>query len=599
MERIGVAPGTEVGGYRVLGPLGQGGMGAVYRAADGEGALVALKLLHPHLGQDPDARERLRREVAHLQRVRHPGVARVLDAEIDSTDAFVVTELLDGQDLAAHVREHGPLGADDLAELAEQLRAALEVVHAAGVLHRDLTPGNVLMTSRGAVLIDFGIAQAVDEARVTSTGLVAGTPGYLSPELLEGGEPSEAADWWGWAALLAFAATGRAPFGTRPLQAVLARARAGEPDLDGLDRRTSAALRSALSVDPWRRASAATVVEELELAAAGDTDPGPDGSEGAAGDDVATTLTPLEPATAVLAAGGAAGGTRVLPVDDDATVVQPLADPDEDGYGDQADDAYEDAEGYEEPYPDDDGEGDDGGYDDPAGPRAAPAVDGVPYGPDGVLEAPWTPPVPRRRSGTVLALGGVLLAAGAARPGVALVVAAVLAVLVRAVGLGVERVHARRVRRGPGRGDVAGSVALAPWHLLRGLLGVLPAALVAASLVVMTGGVGWWLLDTGRLHVAGPAPGEAPGELADNAPWVTAALLAGAVLIGLLVLWFGPMSRRTRTGARWTLAALAPPTAVAVGLVLVCLVATGALVALVLLGHGTVWWPLPGPPDLR
>src|SRR5690606_12013386 len=141
-------------------------------------------------------------EVAHLQRVRHTGVARVLDAEIDSTDAFVVTELLDGQDLAAHVREHGPLSADDLADLAEQLRAALEVVHGAGVLHRDLTPGNVLMTSRGPVLIDFGIAQAADEARVTSTGLVAGTPGYLSPELLEGGEPSQAADWWGWAALL-------------------------------------------------------------------------------------------------------------------------------------------------------------------------------------------------------------------------------------------------------------------------------------------------------------------------------------------------------------------------------------------------------------
>ncbi|NCT92539.1 serine/threonine protein kinase [Cellulomonas sp. APG4] len=578
MERIGVAPGTEVGGYRVLGPLGQGGMGAVYRAADGEGALVALKLLHPHLGQDPDARERLRREVAHLQRVRHPGVARVLDAEIDSTDAFVVTELLDGQDLAAHVREHGPLGADDLAELAEQLRAALEVVHAAGVLHRDLTPGNVLMTSRGAVLIDFGIAQAVDEARVTSTGLVAGTPGYLSPELLEGGEPSEAADWWGWAALLAFAATGRAPFGTRPLQAVLARARAGEPDLDGLDRRTSAALRSALSVDPWRRASAATVVEELELAATGDTDPGPGGGQDA--DGVATTLTPLEPATAVVAAGGA-GGTRVLPVDDDATAVQSLPAQDEDdAYDDDAyaDEVYED-EAYE-------------GTEDHAGPQAVPAQDGAP-------EAPWAPPVPRRRTGTVLALGAVLLAAGAARPGVALVVAAVLAVLVRAVGLAVDQVHGRRARRGPGRGDVAGSVALAPWHLLRGLLGVLPAALVGASLVVMTGGVGWWLLDTGRLHVVGPAPGEAPGELADNAPWVTAALLAVAVLIGLLVLWFGPMSRRTRAGARWTLAALAPPTAVAVGLVLVCLVATGALVALVLLGHGTVWWPLPGPPDLR
>ncbi|NTW41667.1 MAG: serine/threonine protein kinase, partial [Cellulomonadaceae bacterium] len=220
MERIGVAPGTEIGGYRVLAPLGQGGMGAVYRAVDGDGTVVALKLLHPHLGADPDARERLRREVANLQRVRHRGVARVLDAEIDSSDAFIVTELVDGPDLATLVRTDGPLAGQRLTDLADQLRDALEAVHAAGVLHRDLTPGNVLVTDDGPVLIDFGIAQAAEDARVTSTGLVAGTPGYLSPQMLEGAEPTEATDWWGWAALLAFAATGRPPFGVRPLAAV-------------------------------------------------------------------------------------------------------------------------------------------------------------------------------------------------------------------------------------------------------------------------------------------------------------------------------------------------------------------------------------------
>ncbi|MBX9244470.1 serine/threonine protein kinase, partial [Actinotalea ferrariae] len=235
MERIGVAPGTEIGGYRVLGPLGHGGMGAVYRAVDGDGTTVALKLLHPHLGADPDARERLRREVSNLQRVRHPGVARVLDAEIEADEAFVVTELVEGDDLAARVRSRGPLTPVELADLAERLRGAVAVVHEAGVLHRDLTPGNVMVTDRGPVLIDFGIAQAVDDLRVTSTGLVMGTPGYLAPELLEGAAPSEDGDWWSWAALLALAATGRPPFGGPPLQAVLARARAGEPDLDGLD----------------------------------------------------------------------------------------------------------------------------------------------------------------------------------------------------------------------------------------------------------------------------------------------------------------------------------------------------------------------------
>jgi predicted Ser/Thr protein kinase len=584
MERIGVPPGSEIGGYRVLGPLGHGGMGAVYRAVDGGGDLVALKLLHPHLGQDPDARERLRREVAHLQRVRHTGVARVLDAEIDSTDAFVVTELLDGQDLAAHVREHGPLAPDDLLDLAEQLHAALRVVHDAGVLHRDLTPGNVLMTSRGPVLIDFGIAQAADEARVTSTGLVAGTPGYLSPELLEGGDPTPAADWWGWAALLAFAATGRPPFGARPLQAVLARARAGDADLTGLDRRTARALRSALAAEPWRRSSAADVVAELELAAAGDTGPDepdqPDGPDDAYPDR--TEVVDAGPRTQVL------GGTQVLPAHPTqghptadltgSTAEQPL--PGYDPYGPDEDSTYD---GYEVA----DGPADDGA-----------AYDGLERHPDGHWTAPG-PVAPRRRPGTVLALGAVLLAAGAARPGVALVVAVGLAVLVRAVGLGVDGVQARRVQRGVGRGDVVRGVLAAPWHLVRAALGVLPSALVAASVVVMVGGVGWWLLDTGRLHVADPPPGEAPGVLGANAAWVTAALLGGAVAVGLLVLWFGPMTRRTRHGARWALAALAPPPAVAVGLVLVALVAAGALTALVLLGHSTVWWPLPGPPDLR
>ncbi|KGM11136.1 serine/threonine-protein kinase, partial [Cellulomonas carbonis] len=235
MERIGVAPGTEVGGYRVLSPLGRGGMGAVYRAVDGDGVAVALKLLHPHLAADPSARERLRREVAHLQRIRHGNVARVLDAEIEADEAFVVTELVDGEDLATRVRERGPLPPAAVVDLGERLRDALEVVHAAGVLHRDLTPGNVLMSPRGPVLIDFGIAQAADDARVTSTGMVVGTPGYLSPELLEGAEAGPEADWWGWAAVLAFAATGRPPFGAAPVQAVVARVRSGEVDLAGLD----------------------------------------------------------------------------------------------------------------------------------------------------------------------------------------------------------------------------------------------------------------------------------------------------------------------------------------------------------------------------
>ncbi|WP_024285696.1 serine/threonine-protein kinase [Cellulomonas sp. KRMCY2] len=577
MERIGVVPGTEIGGYRILGPLGQGGMGAVYRAVDGEGVVVALKLLHPHLGADPDARERLSREVANLQRVRHPAVARVLDAEIDSAEAFVVTELVDGEDLAAWVRSHGSMGSVELADLAEKLRAALELVHDAGVLHRDLTPGNVLVTDRGPVLIDFGIAQAAEDARVTSTGLVVGTPGYLSPELLEGGEPSEAGDWWGWAALLAFAATGRPPFGTRPLQTVLTRVQTGEADLSGLDRRTTAALRSALAVDPWRRPSPEQVVAELRLAAAGEPDLEPD----LAADEPVTQLLADGEGTQVTGPPGApgAGGTRVMPLAAAAPVDAAAGAPDAvGGSGEgpyQEDEAYED-EGYE-----DDDLADDEDDEDDEG------------------ESQDVPPEPRRRVGTVLALGAAVVAAGALRPGIALLAAVALAVLVRSVGLAVSGVQARRARRGPGRGDVARAVVGWPWYLLRAVVGCLPSALVGASVVVVAGGVGWWLIDSGRVLVAEPAVGERAGELAGNAAWVTPALLAVAVLAGVLSLWFGPMSRSTRVGTRWTLAAVAPGRAGAAALILVALAAAGVLLTFVVLGHGTVWWPLPGPPDLR
>ncbi|MCL3861501.1 serine/threonine-protein kinase [Actinotalea sp. K2] len=584
MERIGVVPGTEIGGYRVLTPLGQGGMGAVYRAVDGGGTVVALKLLHAHLDADPDARERLRREVANLQRLRHPGVARVLDAEIDSSEAFVVTELLEGEDLAAHVRRQGPLPPTDLVALAGALREALAAVHEAGVLHRDLTPGNVLVTPTGPVLIDFGIAQAVEDARVTSTGLVVGTPGYLSPELLEGGEPSTAGDWWGWAALVAFAATGRPPFGTRPLQAVLARARSGEADLEGLDPRTAAALRSALAVDPARRLPPEDLVSELTRAAAGDG--GATSVLEVPGQDTAgTQVLRSTGATAALGAGadgsaGAAGVTRVLTTDgvhEDHRDDDHLDDTSDDDYGDD-----EDLDGYDD---DDRGPGPEGYVD----PYSTDAAEG------------WPPrPEPRRRIGTVLALAAVLVVLGSTSPGVALLVAAVLALLVRAVGLAVAGVLGRRERRGVRRGDVTRAVVGTPWYLLRGLLGLLPGVLVAVSAVVLVGGVGWWLLGSGRFVLAESADGEPAGNLGQNAAWVEPALLAFVVLIGLLLIWFGPTARTTRVGARWSLAALAPGRAGAAVVVLLALAACAVLVAATLQGEtATVWWPLPGPPGLR
>lgn len=591
MERIGVVPGTEIGGYRVLGPLGRGGMGSVYRAVDADGVAVAMKVLHPHLAADDANRERLRREVANLQRLRHPAVARVLDAEIDADDAFVVTELVDGTDLAARVRDAGPLDPAALADLAERLREALEVVHGAGVLHRDLSPGNVMLSPRGPVLIDFGIAQTVEDARVTATGMVTGTPGYLSPEMVRGAEPSSAADWWGWAAVLAFAATGRAPFGTRPLAAVLARVESGEADLAGLDPRTRAALRSALAVDPGARAEPAALVAELRRAAGGDT--------AVAGD---TQLLPGGRATQVVPVGGTAvlpgraadteadpDRTAVLDVSgpgnaDDGTVVLPARGAQGDGYGPDGDgsDGYG-SDGYGEEHPDDGYDGD-AGYD-----------DGTDDGEEPLTEEP--PPV-RRRPVSVLALAIVLVALAATRPVTALLVGLVGAALCRTVGVGVQALYRRRARRGARRGDAARSALAAPWYLLLGVLGVLPAAVVAASTVVVVGGVTWWLVGSGRFVLAAPAPGEPAGELVGNAAWVTPALLAAAAALGLVVLWFGPLMRTTRTGARWVLRTVAPGRVGATVLVLLAL-AAAVLVVQTSVGAETVWWPLPGPPELR
>ena len=183
----------------------------MYLVTDEGGGEAALKLVDT---SDAGARVRLAREVAALQALRHPAVPRVLDAELDDEDAFVVFEFIDGPSLSAHVRESGPFTPAQVAELADSLASALGAVHAAGVVHRDVTPANVLLGRNGPVLIDFGLSHHQDDDRLTRTGLVSGTAGYVAPEVIDGAEPTAASDNWGLAATLAFAAAGSAPFGT-------------------------------------------------------------------------------------------------------------------------------------------------------------------------------------------------------------------------------------------------------------------------------------------------------------------------------------------------------------------------------------------------
>lgn len=248
---------TRIGAYRLHGVLGEGGMGVVHLGVDSSGRAVAVKVLRDHVAHDPGARSRLAREVATLRRVDHPAVAPFLGADVDGPRPYVVTRYVPGDPLDAWVREHGPLSGDALRSFGATLADALEAIHAAGVVHRDLKPGNVLMPNASPVVIDFGIAHVADESRLTSTGLVMGTPGYIAPELLDGHDVSVATDLWGYAATVAFAATGRSPFGTGHTSAVLDRVRRGAADLRPLAPWFVDVLRAALDVDPARRPSLA------------------------------------------------------------------------------------------------------------------------------------------------------------------------------------------------------------------------------------------------------------------------------------------------------------------------------------------------------
>lgn len=567
MERIGLAPGSEIGGYTVVAPLGSGGMGTVYRAVDGGGDAVALKLLHPHIGSDAVARDRLRREVHALQKLRHPGVAAILDAEADSTEAFLVTELVPGDNLEEHVRERGPLDAEQLLDLAEGLRDALEAVHGAGVVHRDLKPSNVIVGDDGPVLIDFGIAQAADDSRLTAEGLVIGTPGYLAPELLDGDEPDAGSDFWGWAAILAFAATGRDPFGSRPLEAVLARARSGDVDLEGLGPLTTATLTRALAPAAADRIAPEDVVAALTLVAAeGESIADETATAVLVADDlVGTTVLPTEQPTvatpnpalpaAVVAPVVAAndGRTRAFdPTEQSAGAVEEDWDEDPDG----VEWINEDLDASEEPEPEGSG---------------------------------YLRPPARRRWGTLLAAGLLLGSAGALYPGVTLIVFVLLVVVVRTVGSTVEAMYGRRERAGVRRSDGAVALATGPWHLLRALVGLIPSVVVGVSVVVILLGVSWWLIGEGHWVVDGSPSGQEPQGL-------TASILVGSiVLLGAAVVWWGPLSLMTRIGARRVLAVVAPGRTGALVATVVLLAVSAVLIAQILSGAPITWAPLPTP----
>lgn len=259
IQALNVQAGDTIGGYTLIDRLGGGAMGSVWKVKDDGGQLHAMKILRDSLEDDRNtkdhvtSRERLRREAMALRKIHNPGVCGIDDMELDDSVAFIVTELIEGENLRDDVAHNGKYVGEDLERLASKLIAAVQAVHAAGIIHRDIKPTNVMISTSGPILVDFGIAMGQGESHVTSTGLVMGTPGFIAPEIIDGAESDEMTDWWSVASVLAFAATGAPVFGSSPMMAVLEREASGNANLAGLPPRTLAAFRSALSPNRSKR----------------------------------------------------------------------------------------------------------------------------------------------------------------------------------------------------------------------------------------------------------------------------------------------------------------------------------------------------------
>ncbi len=296
VEQLQPGDPRQVGSYLLLGRLGSGGMGRVFLARSLGGRLVAVKVIRADLAGDPDFRHRFAREVAAARRVSGIFTAPVVDADPDAVVPWLVTGYVDGPSLADAVAANGPMTAAEVEALARGLAEGLAAIHAAGVVHRDLKPSNVLLASDGPRIIDFGISRAAEATSMTGTGMVVGSPGFMSPEQASSGEVSPASDVFSLAAVLAYAATGREPFGTGTASALLYRVVHAEPALDGIPAQLRPLIEWCLDKDPGLRPSPAELLIRLARADA-------DGYGGPQ-PEVATPLPGLRAPTELAAAPG-------------------------------------------------------------------------------------------------------------------------------------------------------------------------------------------------------------------------------------------------------------------------------------------------------
>lgn len=540
-----------VGPYRLIRKAGSGGMGVVHLAVDDHEHPVAVKVLRDHIAHDTQARARLRRELMTMRRVRDRHIADVVDADLDADRPYIVSEFVNGPQLDAYIDRSGPLTREALANLGSGLRSALDAIHAVGVVHRDLKPGNVLLDGDRPVVIDFGIAQLADETRLTMTGLFVGTPGYVSPETIHGDPATPATDWWSWAAVMAYAATGASPAGTGPVEVVLDRIRRGDLRLDTVDADLRPLLQDCLAVRPADRPQSDQIRSRFDrYAAGGSTGPARAAAPVPPGSAAPIPQGAAAPATPSVAAQAPSAATAVLPrVDEPSDAAHRTGEPS-------------------------------------AEQRPAPAVrraDGphTAPGPARGTPARTTAPPTRRASGLpIFAFLALLTAAAMSMPVATGLLVVLLLTAARTIDgflTGVQRrAHAGTSHRRAVLLQGLGS----PWTILA--MGVLSLATLALPAGLATG-------------VAFGANQVLPAYLGPSGYTGNLAVGLGSV-VALIALWYGPGGRGTRISVRRALRVLAPTAQSALALTAVLILAAAAIALVVYRFPVLDWWPLPGPP---
>ena len=252
---------TVIGGYRISGRLGQGGMGRVYLSHTPGGRPVAIKLVRAELADDADFRRRFQREVRAAQQVQGLYTAPVIDSDTEGPQPWVATAYVAGPSLHAAVTEHGPLPVPAAARTLAGIAEALQAIHGAGIVHRDLKPSNVLLAADGPRVIDFGIARAADATALTHSGVTVGTPAFMAPEQALGRPATAAADVFALGHIAVFATTGEPAFGEATTPAVLYRIVHEEPELSDVPEGLREIAARCLAKDPEERPTPAEVIE--------------------------------------------------------------------------------------------------------------------------------------------------------------------------------------------------------------------------------------------------------------------------------------------------------------------------------------------------